>query len=49
MKGGEGVPDWGALVPLAVHPTKVGIAEALRWIGHVNEGVSAECSAMAPA
>jgi hypothetical protein len=33
MKGGEQALDWGALVPLAVHPTKVGIAEALRWIG----------------
>jgi hypothetical protein len=33
MKGGEQALDWGALVPLAVHPTKVGIAEALRWTG----------------
>jgi len=32
MKGGDAL-DWGAVVPLAVHPTKVGIAEALRWIG----------------
>jgi hypothetical protein len=31
MKGG-GALDWSAFVPLAVHPTKVGIAEALRWI-----------------
>ncbi len=28
-----GALDWGAFVPLTVHPTKVGIAEALRWIG----------------
>lgn len=34
MNGGRRVLlDWGAFVPLAVHPTKVGIAEALRWIG----------------
>lgn len=25
--------DWGAFVALTVHPTKAGIAEALRWIG----------------
>lgn len=31
MKGG-GALDWSAFVPLAVHPTKVGIAEALRSI-----------------
>jgi len=29
----DGLLDWGALVAFAVHPTKVGIAEALRWIG----------------
>jgi len=29
----DGALDWGAFVPLTVHPTKVGIAEALRWIG----------------
>ncbi len=30
---GERVLDWGALVALAVHPTKVGIAESLSAIG----------------
>lgn len=25
--------DWDALVPLIVHPLKVSIIEALRWIG----------------
>lgn len=30
---GSGLLDWGTLVAFAVHPTKVGIAEALRWIG----------------
>lgn len=31
--GGERGVDWAALVAHAVHPTKVGIAEALEWIG----------------
>jgi hypothetical protein len=30
-KGGEAL-DWGALVPRLVHPTKVMVIEALRWI-----------------
>jgi Helix-turn-helix domain len=25
--------DWGALVPVVIHPLKVGIIEALCWIG----------------
>jgi DNA-binding transcriptional ArsR family regulator len=31
MRGDEPL-DWGALVPRIVHPTKVCIIEALRWI-----------------
>ncbi len=30
--GDEFVLDWGALVPLIVHPTKVRIVEAMSWI-----------------
>lgn len=34
VKGGESLPfDWGALVPLVVHPMRVAIIEALCWIG----------------
>ncbi len=29
---GDGPVDWAALVPLAVHPTKVLVIEAMRWI-----------------
>lgn len=32
MKRGGGALDWGALVALIVHPTKVLIVEALDWI-----------------
>jgi hypothetical protein len=33
-EGSEPLPfDWDALVPLLVHPMKVAIIEALRWIG----------------
>lgn len=34
LEGSEPLPfDWGALVPLLVHRTRVEIIEALRWIG----------------
>lgn len=34
MEGNEPLPfDWSLLVPLLVHPVKVGIIESLRWIG----------------
>jgi hypothetical protein len=33
VKGGERVVDWSAFAALAIHPTKVGIAEALRAVG----------------
>lgn len=34
MEGSEPLPfNWGALVPLVVHPVKVAIIEALSWIG----------------
>ena len=29
---GDGQVDWAALVPFAVHPTKVLVIEAMRWI-----------------
>ncbi len=32
MRGSEDVLDWGALVSRFVHPTKVWIIEAMRWI-----------------
>jgi hypothetical protein len=34
MEGGEPLLfDWEALVPLAIHPLRVAIIEALLWIG----------------
>lgn len=32
MSKGDGAPDWGLLVALIVHPTKVLIIEAMDWI-----------------
>jgi phosphoglycerol transferase MdoB-like AlkP superfamily enzyme len=33
-EGSEPLPfDWSELVPLLVHPMKVDIVEALRWVG----------------
>ena len=31
--GGEPAFDWAALVPYVIHPVRVAIIEALRWIG----------------
>lgn len=33
MEGGEPSFDWAMLVPLIVHPVKVSIVEALRYMG----------------
>jgi hypothetical protein len=33
-RGDEPLPfDWGALVPLVIHPMRVAIVEALCWVG----------------
>jgi DNA-binding transcriptional ArsR family regulator len=41
--GGEFTLDWGALVPLIVHPTKVKIIEAMRWINRPLSASELEC------